>query len=354
MHHCLKTPASSAAIYRSKGFTLVEIMVSVVIGLIAMVVMFQVFANSEAQKRSTTGTGDAQSVANITLVNLQNEIRRAGYGYVPSEGNVSNAIFGCKLSLGAQTLNTLAPTIINDVSVVAAGDANTDTLLIAHGDGGTPQVGTLIMGVLGDRYLVQSTVTFNVGDKVIAAPEKGCNSVATVNLAEVTDATPGTVVKVNTVSAAANFGQLYNLGQNPSIRAYRIRNGNLQSCDYLAGNCANDTDAAWQVAAADIVSLRAQYQIDGGGFSQSLPSSPASIPGKWAKIYGVRVVLVARNNNVQQKPAECAAKPFTAAAPTWGGSADAPINLSDGNPNWQCFRYSTLETAIPLRNIIWM
>ena len=44
----------------SRGFTLVELMVGVLIGLIGTVVIFQVFAVSEGQKRTTTGGSDAQ------------------------------------------------------------------------------------------------------------------------------------------------------------------------------------------------------------------------------------------------------------------------------------------------------
>ena len=45
---------------RHAGFSLVELMVAVVIGLIGKLVMFQVFAVSEGQKRTTASGGDGQ------------------------------------------------------------------------------------------------------------------------------------------------------------------------------------------------------------------------------------------------------------------------------------------------------
>ena len=62
-------------------------MVAMVIGMLAVIVMFQMFSNSEAQKRSTTGAGDAQASANIALVTLKSDIRGAGYGFIaPDNG----------------------------------------------------------------------------------------------------------------------------------------------------------------------------------------------------------------------------------------------------------------------------
>ena len=50
-----RTPMS-----RESGFTIVELMVGMLIGLISIVVMFQIFAVSEGQRRTTSGAGDAQ------------------------------------------------------------------------------------------------------------------------------------------------------------------------------------------------------------------------------------------------------------------------------------------------------
>lgn len=53
-------PAQVNKSSRHAGFSLVELMVAVVIGLIGTLVMFQVFAVSEGQKRTTASGGDGQ------------------------------------------------------------------------------------------------------------------------------------------------------------------------------------------------------------------------------------------------------------------------------------------------------
>ncbi|MGD9953923.1 MAG: PilW family protein, partial [Burkholderiales bacterium] len=77
---------------RSLGFTLVELMVGVLIGLIGTVVIFQVFAVSESQKRTTTGGSDAQLNGVFGLFQIERDVRMAGYGlnYL--------ALLGCQIN----------------------------------------------------------------------------------------------------------------------------------------------------------------------------------------------------------------------------------------------------------------
>ena len=65
---------------KMRGFSLVELMVAVVIGLIGTVVIFQVYAVSEGQKRSTVSGGDAQQNGAIGLFTMERELRNAGHG----------------------------------------------------------------------------------------------------------------------------------------------------------------------------------------------------------------------------------------------------------------------------------
>src|SRR4051812_23894850 len=62
------------------GFTLIEILVGVIIGLLGTLIIFQVFAVSEGQKRTTTAGGDAQQNGAFSLYALEHDIRNAGGG----------------------------------------------------------------------------------------------------------------------------------------------------------------------------------------------------------------------------------------------------------------------------------
>jgi len=69
------------------GFSLIEIMIGIVIGMIAVLVIYQVFALAEGIKRNTTSVGDAQQngllssfILNVQLANANN-----GYAYAMKE-----------------------------------------------------------------------------------------------------------------------------------------------------------------------------------------------------------------------------------------------------------------------------
>ena len=62
------------------GFSLVELMVGLVIGLLATLVIIQVFSTFEGQKRSTSGSSDAQTNGSIALMSIQRNVQMAGYG----------------------------------------------------------------------------------------------------------------------------------------------------------------------------------------------------------------------------------------------------------------------------------
>jgi type IV pilus assembly protein PilW len=347
------------------GFSLVEIMVGMVIGMLGIIVIMQVFSVSEAQKRTTTGGDDAQNNGAIALYGLQRDIQQSGY--------LTGAyqVIGCDVQLrtlpATVTLTAMAPVTINHAAI-PAGDANTDTLLVVYGNGNASPEGDGITaqpgGAGGASYGVQSPNAFNAGDRVIAEPQtrpgpcSGTNklildtvvSVASPNVAVTagTGATIGTVVN----------GKLFNAGQAPKILAYAIRGGNLTLCDYMVNNCgdaARTGDATfWVPVASNIVSMRAQYGRDTqpvvaaqtsyrvDTYDQTTPTTNCN----WVRMAAVRLALVARNGQFNKAA-------VTTNAPVWAGSAGNAINLT-ANTSWQNYRYKVFQTTVPLKNMAWM
>jgi len=64
------------------GFSLVEIMVGMVIGLLSTIVVMQVYATFEGQKRTTTSGSDAQTNGAVALYTVERDARLAGYGFI--------------------------------------------------------------------------------------------------------------------------------------------------------------------------------------------------------------------------------------------------------------------------------
>ncbi|MCJ0765187.1 PilW family protein [Variovorax terrae] len=365
--------------HRARGFSLIEIMVGLVIGMLAVVIIMQIFASSEASKRTTTGGDDAQINGTIALYGLERDIRASGYGL--STYN----LLGCSLSYtpsgesAAVTLSAIAPTTINPAtSLVPAGDASTDTLLVMYGNSNSPSEGDVMIAASTAgiyQVSVPAPPAFNAGDYVIAqvaTRPSPCN-LTRDKIASITGSS--LAVSPGTAGMAIN-SIVYNLGPAPVVRAYAVRNGNLTVCDYMVYNCGSTSytgtlnSAVWVPIASNIVSLRAQYGRDASTgatmlgavstYDQITPGSAADTSGlsvfcSWARALAVRVAVVARSAQYDK------AMP-TAAAPLWDGStvnATSPTNPTavtidlTGNTSWQYYRYKPLQTTIPLRNSIW-
>src|SRR5471032_700320 len=78
----MKPNSRRSASYQA-GFTLVELMVGMGIGMLATVIILQVMSVFEAQRRTTTGTADAQTNGGIALYNITRELQMAGYPMLP-------------------------------------------------------------------------------------------------------------------------------------------------------------------------------------------------------------------------------------------------------------------------------
>jgi type IV pilus assembly protein PilW len=367
-----------------QGFTLVEVMVALAIGMATVVIMLQMLSNAEASKRNTGGGNDAQMNGSLALFSLAREVKASGYGV-----NSYN-VLGCTLTYttssdAASVTIPLAPTTINPpTSQVPAGDANTDTLLVVYGSGsGSAEGDPLISNAASGTYAVSTPSSFLAGDTVMAqASVRPTPCSLTTDKVTNVPSSGANISVTPGVSGLAVGSIIYNLGSARVVRAYAVRNGNLTVCDYTVYNCGKASYATtvdpkvWVPIANNIVALRAQYGRDDADVSSAMkgvvstynqitPASAADTSGlspfcSWARTLSVRMAVVARSSAIDQT------KPTTE-APTWAGSTlttTSPSNPSavtfnltnTGSPaddTWKKYRYKMLETTVPLRNAIW-
>src|SRR5215813_5286868 len=64
-----------------RGFSMIELMIAMVIGLIGVIIIFQVFEVSEGIKRTTTSGGDSEQNGAIAMYVLEHDIRNSGMGF---------------------------------------------------------------------------------------------------------------------------------------------------------------------------------------------------------------------------------------------------------------------------------
>ncbi|MEI8156797.1 MAG: PilW family protein [Burkholderiales bacterium] len=369
------------------GFSLVEIMVAMVIGMFGVVIMMQMLSISESQKRNVSGAGDAQNAGAIALYGLQRDVGMAGYGITMYN------LLGCNMTMPSGVAIPVAPVVINPATaIVPAGDPNSDRLLVSYGSADAAPQGNTITTNAAPTYTVSSIGFVSVNDYVFTAPAPAAPCAGNLVLDRVT-VVNGNVV---TVATGAVGTTLYNLGKTFKVLAYAVRDGNLTVCDYVLNNCGDAAQTGdltrWVPVAANVVSLLAQYGRDNNSnvpaltqtqidavinavpnaphppptyfvdtYDQTTPTAgvvatPTNLhptpPCGWARIPAVRLALTVRNAQYEKDV-------VTLAAPAWEGSATLPIDASknpDGtvNADWGHFRYKVFQTTVPLHNVAWM
>ncbi|MES1981474.1 MAG: PilW family protein [Pseudomonadota bacterium] len=352
-------------ISRARGFSLIEIVVAMIIGLLSMIIIMQVLGVFQNQKQATSTGNDATTNGSIALNGLQRDLQQSGYGI--STFN----LLGCNVLLRTGvTVTGLAPVTIYPAGMasppIPAGDANSDMLMVVYGNASGAVINDLFTGAsTALAYPVQTPAAFTALDQVIGVPQARpapCN----LTLAQVSS-TPASSVPVTGGVGGLFIGDtLANLGASPKIRIYAVRNGNLTMCDYTVSKCDDTSKASpldstvWVPVASNIVSLKAQYGRDttplgtkafylADTYDQTTPTTQCG----WLRALAVRIALVARSAQPDTKSGYVP----TPVAPTWAGTAN-PIVLTatpmpSANFTWQNYRYKVFQTIVPLRNITW-
>ncbi|WIV98877.1 PilW family protein [Kinneretia aquatilis] len=327
------------------GFSLIELLVGVVLGMIAVIVVMQVFSLSERGQRSATSGDEAQTNGAIAATELQRNIRQSGHG-------AANLLLaGCSLTLpGGRVLSGLGPVTINHASI-PAGDSGSDTLLVVFSNGnGAPEGDRIIAEPSAVTYTLTTATAFNTNDYVIAA-----NQVRPAPCNLLLDRVNAAPVGANVSVAAGAVGlqdTLFNWGLAPKVLAYAVRNGRLTQCDYMVNDCSSEAAQAWVEIIDNVVNLRAQYGRDTSAapmdgivdlFDQTTPATAC----QWARMSAVRLAITTVSGQREKTIVTDSGN-----APRWAGTEEAPIDLSAENL-WQYYRYKVFEAIVPLRNLAW-
>ena len=359
-----------------QGFTLVELMIGVLIGLLATLAVTHVLVNSESQKRTTSSGSDAQVNGALALSTLQRQLQPAGYGF----GAVPPVV-GCTLTAtfnGAAITNfptSLAPvTITNGASgapdsirVLASGKTSFSIPLRIVSPGYTPP-GTAVP-VASVRGIVQGDVVV-VANSITATPSVPCevfrvtaNPGSIPQVARADDASSWNAVGKPTATYGEGAG-LFNLGV-PVDSTYSIQNNALV---VRSLNIASDLAGTPSYPAAtelypNIVQLQAFYGKDTtvppDGVLDSWDTVTPTTNAEWLQVAAVRLALVARSPQFEKDEVTSAniswdvgSAVAVAGSATCGTSRCVTIKL-DTLPDWKHYRYKLFETVVPLRNLLW-
>ncbi len=368
----------------AKGFSLIELLVGIAIGLIGIVAIFQMLTSWDARRRSTTAGSDAQTSGVISLFEMEKSFRLAGLGYA----NLPSAIYGCPV---AAYNSNLTPTNFSfslyPLSITQGTSGQPDTITVLYGNSSYVSGGQIFKASSGTTKQTAGRGGFQLGDLALVTPQAmvgslqcwlveitantdadtlsvGHDSSATYTSFYTNAATPSTYNDPANTSGTLGIGYLFDMGPAPALEQWSIQQptaGSMKGArklikqNLLTGLTTEIMDG--------VVNLQAQYGVDGanGGTVDGLISASewtTSIPTDWTKLLAVRVGVLTRSQQFD--------KDYGASAtPSWAGGSftmfnidgtagAAPTGTASGDPNdWRSYRYGVYEKTIPLRNIIW-
>jgi len=347
---------------RQQGFGLIEIMVGILIGLLMVLIIYQVYEVSEGQKRTITAASDAQQNAAYGLFFIGQDLMGAGQVISASTA----ALSGCAM---------LRPV----PAIIAAGatDNDPDSVTVLYGGSSslsTPApllsdaaVGTTPPG----NYVVAGPLGFSPNDVIVAVQGTNCTlsiiGAAGISVAPSTGITTITHALTSTTgnNASATYGavagSLVNLGQAASPGEAARFGQTLYTVDPATNTLRTQsllpTVQPVTPVVSNVVNLKAQFGLDtdnDGSVDVWQPASgiwssvnlPAQPPATWQQIRAMRIAIVTRSpqhevDAVTPGPI----KMFCSTLPC----ALAMTLASDD----QHYRYKVLETTIPFRNALW-
>ena len=310
---------------RESGFSLVELLVAVAIGLIGIIIMLQVFENAEGVRRTTVSGGDAQQNGAIALYSMERDVRNAGMGI----NEIGLLAPPCNMVGydGARATPNFPPIgntiVLAPVQIVPGGNATTpDQINVFYGGqtlaGTTTLVAPVAMTATPNDLTVNTTFGFRPGDLLLlfqpslfpAPAPQNCifMEVTKVNSNQIVHATgtyplansgasvlarfnPPNFAGLNATMALTYSGnklvsnsvtRVYNLGnihdaedfpatQNPRTPVYNVYSVANNSLTVANQFVVSGGIATTSAIADNIVHMRADYGLDDG--------QPAGTPG---------------------------------------------------------------------------
>ena len=339
------------------GFSLVELMVAVVVGLLGILAITSVFLTFEGQKRTTTGSADAQENALVAMVTMERDLRMAGLGLMGlSCANVNG--YNAALTPANFSFSPLPIAISRD-----APAAGSDTVTVVHSASAFGSVPTSLTAAMansdaalsaanGDGFAQGDVILLSEGAKDCSLIQASADSVRVgTNWTLAHD--PGGAVPFNppagtNIFPAGGYGTgavVTNMG--PLVRReYYVQGASLMMRERTRADSAVAPLNPAPVVDG-VIAIRAQYGRDtnADGYIDVYDNTA---PANAAELVAVRMAVVARSGQLEKTVVS------PATLTLWNGGTLANGGAVALDATAQRYRYKVYQTTVPLRNVIWM
>ena len=372
---------------RQRGFSLVELMVGIGVGLLSTVVIATILSNSERQKRASSSGNDAQIAGSLALNELDRSIKDAGYGLTTDMGAM-----GCTLQAryDAGTALASAPANLRPVLITPDKDGKPSiiTLMrstapsfslpakvksplfdpgVASGSPKTTLVLSSTLGIVQNDLLAVVTPPDDPTTKLGACTVFQASSLG-ANLRDVQRVADAPWNGTGDLAAATSDQYVINLGAlevqtytvEPQVNSKGVSTSQYQLT--LTRYIMRDRASTTQVIQTGVVDLKAFYgrDSDGDGIVDIYDTSTPTTAQGWSQVRSVRLAVLARSEQFEKEE-------VTASEPLWnvgsavkvagsidcGSSKCIKMNPKAGDDSWKHYRYKLFDLISPLRNQLW-
>jgi len=391
---------------RSRGFSLVELLVAVAIGLIVTIAVTSVVTVGETQRRSTNSLNEMGQSGSFAVYQLDRALRSAGSAFVQS---ANFGAFGCKLHVSDILPRTAAmPVPFKDnflggnpsdlrVAPVLIGkamsdDDTSDVLVVMRGNGNGGGVPRRVTDPGSNSLLrLQNSLGFAAGDLLLVSREGESDCLLEQISAVDPVGSPGELTLGGTFhSKGDGLTKLEALAADTDTYVSPLGNTSNTSVQLsLFGIGANDTlfgydllrsvDDNAQALADGVLEMHALYGLDtngdgrldswadpsgsGGGDTDFSIATVMTKPAKIRQIIAIRLALVLKSSTHERDEvtAKCDGKIDTveaACAPYRyftdlkdAANKSLQREVDTSNDDARHFRYRVIDTTIPLHNM---
>jgi type IV pilus assembly protein PilW len=361
----------------TQGFSLVELLIAMTIGIIAVSAALSALKVNEGQKRTTSAVNDINQAGSYAIYQMDQAIRSAGTGlaHEVATGLGLPSAYGCTLNIAKNGVRIapqnalpvpinktsgslrLAPVLIHNGAITNGGDV----IITASGASGLAEVPTKFSnaGTSNTVLNLENNVNFNANDIVLLVDTNSTNcfisqvdSGFTASQANDPIGLSGNyyAAKISNTDIATADAYVLNLGQSPNFNIFTVdTSNNLFSYNMFEPPASNSNIPNPNILISNVFQMKAIYGIDdGSGLTWVRPTGAYAIGNvrsdiaKIASIKAIKLALIMRTDLAEKE----------AISPTrFTIFDDTNVSFNVAIPSEERnFHYQVFETTIPVRN----
>ena len=334
---------------KHRGFSMVELMVGIVISMLVVLAVAGTAQFLEIQKHITVGKNSTLESLAITSNTLEEDIRMAGFG-----------LSSCPVTHLVSSNDTEDLTRAVTVTM-GADNKSSDTLQLVYGDSQFGIAKSFLTAMTANNFNVNYAGQLTAGSLALISDGTSCD-VYFINASPVQNATGNSYTVAYggkdtynnswTDATVRNAGAMVIGFNGIKNLTYSLSGTSLQVKDAVAGTAAT-------MVSDNIVMVRFYYGLLDGSFvaansknNAGTDYSPAGLtatPANLTNIKSIRMFIVARSPVLNKTDSSGNCTTTSSAPLSWTGG---PVIDLSATANWGCYRYSTSDLIVPLKNVL--